>query len=43
MSRAELESLLAASAVPLCVFHVPVEGRLVPMCEVNATEVRDRF
>lgn len=43
MSRAELESPLGRERSALCVFHVPVEGRLVPMCEVNATEVRDRF
>ncbi|MBA3260838.1 MAG: radical SAM protein [Gemmatimonadales bacterium] len=43
MSRVELESPLGRERSALCVFHVPVEGRLVPMCEVNATEVRDRY
>ena len=27
----------------LCVFHVPVDGRMVPMCEVNTTRVRQDF
>ncbi len=43
MSRDELESPLGRERSALCVFHVPVEGRLVPMCEVNATSVRDRY
>ena len=26
-----------------CVFHVPVNGELVSMCEVNALGIRDRY
>ncbi|MEO7473719.1 MAG: radical SAM protein [Gemmatimonadales bacterium] len=43
MSRAEIETPLGRERLDLCVFHVPVEGRLVPMCEVNALGVRDRY
>ncbi|MDQ3139093.1 MAG: hypothetical protein M3Q93_16120 [Gemmatimonadota bacterium] len=43
MSRDEVESALGRERLDLCVFHVPVEGRLVPMCEVNATGLRDRY
>lgn len=27
----------------LCVFHVPIDGRMVPMCEVNTTSLRRDF
>lgn len=41
MSRSQLESPLGRERVAQCVFHVPVNGRLVSMCEVNATGVRE--
>ncbi len=43
MSRAELETPLGRERLELCVFHVPVQDRLVPMCEVNALGVRERY
>lgn len=43
MSPAELDSPLGRERLGLCVFHVPIGNRLVPMCEVNATDVRDRY
>lgn len=43
MSRDEIETPLGQERLALCVFHVPVDGRLVPMCEVNALGVRDRY
>lgn len=49
--RGYLASLAAAdpAALPreerlaLCVFHVPVGGKLRPMCEVNATPLREEY
>jgi MoaA/NifB/PqqE/SkfB family radical SAM enzyme len=43
MSRAELETPLGQERIATCVFHVPIGDRLVPMCEVNATDLRDRY
>ncbi|MEJ7813424.1 MAG: hypothetical protein WKG32_23655, partial [Gemmatimonadaceae bacterium] len=43
MSRAEIEAPLGRERLALCVFHVPVDGELVSMCEVNALGVRDRY
>lgn len=43
MSRAEIETATGRERLDLCVFRVPVGGRLVSMCEVNALGVRDRF
>lgn len=43
MSRDEIATSLGRERLDLCVFHVPVDGRLAPMCEVNATGVRDRY
>lgn len=43
MSRAQIETPLGRERLDLCVFRVPVGGRLVGMCEVNAMGVRERF
>jgi hypothetical protein len=43
MSRAELETPLGRERLAHCVFHVPVGGELVSMCEVNALGVRERY
>jgi hypothetical protein len=43
MSRPEAESPLGRERLDLCVFHVPVNGQLVPMCEVNTGDVRKRY
>lgn len=43
MSRAELATPLGQERIATCVFHVPIGDRLVPMCEVNATDLRDRY
>ncbi|MGI8548228.1 MAG: hypothetical protein ACR2M1_13010 [Gemmatimonadaceae bacterium] len=38
MDRAELDTPLGRERLEHCVFHVPVAGKLVSMCEVNAPE-----
>ncbi|HZF67413.1 MAG TPA: radical SAM protein, partial [Gemmatirosa sp.] len=43
MSRAELETPLGRERLAHCVFHVPIDGELVSMCEVNALGVRERY
>ena len=43
MSRAEVETPLGQARLALCVFHVPIDGGLVPMCEVNTAGIRERF
>jgi len=43
MSRDEIETPLGQQRLGMCVFKVPVGGRLVSMCEVNALGVRDRY
>ncbi len=43
MSPAELETPVGQERLDLCVFQVPVDGALRPMCEVNAGGVRDRY
>jgi hypothetical protein len=43
MSRAETETPLGQERLAQCVFHVPVNGELVSMCEVNALGIRDAY
>ena len=43
MSNDELRSEEGQARLAQCVFHVPVDGELVSMCEVNATGIRDRY
>ena len=40
MNREELSTPLGRERLAACVFRVPVDGRLVPMCELNATDLR---
>lgn len=43
MSRAQLETPLGQERVRHCVFHVPVNGALISMCEVNALGIREAY
>jgi hypothetical protein len=43
MSSDELATEEGKQRLAQCVFHVPVNGELVSMCEVNALGVRDRY
>ena len=43
MSSDELRSDEGQRRLAQCVFHVPVNGELVSMCEVNALGVRDQY
>ena len=40
MNRDELSTPLGRQRLDACVFRVPVEGRMVSMCELNATDLR---
>ncbi len=40
MDRATLETPLGQAREAACVFRVPIEGELVSMCRVNATDLR---
>ncbi len=41
MSASELDTPNGRERLSSCVFRVPVAGRMVPMCEVNASGIRD--
>lgn len=41
MSPDELETPLGRERLHACVFKVPVDGRMVSMCELNATPLRE--
>ncbi len=43
MSAEELATPLGQERLQACAFHLPVDGRMVPMCEVNATDLRQRL
>ena len=43
MSREETLTREGKERLSLCVFHVPVNERIVPMCEVNALGVPDEL
>jgi hypothetical protein len=40
MDGAELQTALGRERLDACVFKLPVDGRMVSMCEMNATELR---
>lgn len=42
MSPGEAETETGRQRLDACVFRLPVDGRMVPMCEVNTQGVRDR-
>lgn len=43
MSPAELATDLGRARLEACVFRIPYEGEMVPMCRINAGGVRERF
>lgn len=43
MSREELATPLGQERLAACVFRLPVAGRMVSMCEMNATELRQEL
>ncbi|MEO8217488.1 MAG: radical SAM protein [Acidobacteriota bacterium] len=43
MSPAELETELGKERLDACIFKVPVNGEMIPMCAVNAAGSRERF
>ncbi|MDX2120130.1 MAG: hypothetical protein SF070_03590 [Gemmatimonadota bacterium] len=43
MSPDEAISARGRDRLALCVFHGPIEGRLLPMCEANALGLRDQL
>ena len=43
MSPAELSTDAGRARLAACVFRIPVQGEMVPMCEVNGGGVRERF
>ena len=43
MSATELETPVGRERLDLCVFRVAIDGETVPMCRVNATDLRERF
>ena len=43
MSSGELETPLGRERLQACTFRVPVEGRMIPMCELNATGLRSKL
>jgi uncharacterized radical SAM superfamily Fe-S cluster-containing enzyme len=40
MSAEEVGTPLGQERLEACVFRLPIEGRMVPMCEVNAAGYR---
>ena len=43
MSPAELTTEVGKERLAACVFRLPLNGEMVPMCRVNAGGVRERF
>lgn len=43
MSPAELETETGRERLEACVFRLPIDGEMVPMCRVNAGGVRESF
>lgn len=43
MSPAELPTSVGQARLAACVFRLPVNGEMVPMCQVNAGGVREKF
>ena len=43
MSPQELETELGRERLAACTFRVPHEGRMISMCEMNATELRSKL
>jgi hypothetical protein len=43
MSPAEIQTPTGEERLAACVFRLPYQGRMVPMCQMNAEGVRERF
>jgi hypothetical protein len=43
MSPAEVRTPVGQERLAACVFRLPYQGRMVPMCQMNADGVRERF
>jgi MoaA/NifB/PqqE/SkfB family radical SAM enzyme len=43
MSASEMATPGGRQRLDNCIFHAAVDGRLLSMCEINATGIRDRF
>ena len=43
MSASEAATPLGRERLSMCAFRVPIEGRLEPMCAVNALGLRESF
>jgi hypothetical protein len=43
MNAGEIASPLGQERLSACAFRVPIDGRLEPMCAVNALDIRSRF
>ncbi len=43
MSPAELETPVGQERLGACVFRIPINGEMVPMCQVNAGGAREEF
>ena len=43
MSPAELQTDVGRDRLAACVFRLPYQGEMVPMCQMNADGVRERF
>jgi len=43
MNPAELQTEVGQARLAACVFRLPYEGKMVPMCQMNAAGVRERF
>jgi len=43
MNPAELKTEVGQARLAACVFRLPYQGKMVPMCQMNADGVRERF
>jgi len=43
MSPRELETVVGRERLAACTFRVPVDGQMISMCEMNATDLRSRL
>lgn len=43
MNPAELQTEVGQARLAACVFRLPYQGKMVPMCQMNADGVRERF
>ena len=43
MSPEEASSPVGQERLDACVFRLPYQGKMIPMCQMNALGVRDQF